>query len=69
VDRPAPTVIASYITAEQKYRNAELPVFLLAEAGRVVADDAGKVTFEQLGTYTRHGHGKDQLTTSMNHQG
>jgi hypothetical protein len=41
------TVVASYITAEQKYA-----VFLLAEDGRVVADDAGKVTFEQLGTYT-----------------
>jgi hypothetical protein len=46
------SVVASYITAEQKYGNAELPVFLLAKGGQVVADDASKVTFEQLGTYT-----------------
>jgi hypothetical protein len=46
------TVVASYITAEQRYGSAELPVFLLAKDGRVVADDAGKVTFELLGTYT-----------------
>jgi hypothetical protein len=52
------TVVASYITAEQKYGNAELPVFLLAEDGHVVADDAGKVTFEQLGTYTDTATGK-----------
>ncbi|HEY0453746.1 hypothetical protein [Actinophytocola sp.] len=52
------TVVASYITAEQKYGSAELPVFLLAEGGKVVADDAGKVTFEQLGTYTDTATGK-----------
>ena len=46
------TVVASYITAEQKYGNAELPVFLLAKDGQVVADDATKVAFERLGTYT-----------------
>jgi hypothetical protein len=52
------TVVASYITAEQKYRNAELPVFLLAKDGQVIADDAGKVTFEQLGNYTDTATGK-----------
>jgi hypothetical protein len=46
------TVVASYITAEQKYGSAELPVFLLAKDGKVVADDGSKVTFEQLGNYT-----------------
>jgi hypothetical protein len=46
------TVVASYITAEEKYDNAELPVFLLAKNGQVVADDANKVSFERLGTYT-----------------
>jgi len=45
------TVVASYITAEQKYGNAELPVFLLAKNGQIVADDASKVTFERLGPY------------------
>jgi hypothetical protein len=52
------TVVASYITAEQKYGNAELPVFLLAKDGQVVADDATKVTFERLGTYTDTATGK-----------
>lgn len=52
------TTVASYITAEDKYGNAELPVFLLAKDGQVVADDATKVTFEQLGTYTDTSTGK-----------
>jgi hypothetical protein len=46
------TTIASYITADQKYGDAELPIFLLAKDGNVVADDASKVSFEVLGTYT-----------------
>jgi hypothetical protein len=46
------TTIASYITAAQKYGDAELPIFLLTKEGQVVADDASKVTFEVLGTYT-----------------
>ncbi|HYS41752.1 MAG TPA: lipocalin-like domain-containing protein [Pseudonocardiaceae bacterium] len=52
------TVVASYITAEQKYGSTELPIFLLANGDQVVADDAGKVTFEQLGTYTDVATGK-----------
>jgi hypothetical protein len=52
------TVVASYITAERKYGYAELPIFLLAENGRIVADDASKVTFEELGTYTDTATGK-----------
>jgi len=52
------TAVASYITAEENYGNAELPVFLLAKDGQVLADDASKVTFEQLGTYTDTATGK-----------
>jgi hypothetical protein len=52
------TVVASYITAEQKYGSTELPIFLLANGDQVVADDASKVTFEQLGTYTDAATGK-----------
>jgi hypothetical protein len=52
------TVVASYITAEQKYGSTELPIFLLANGEQVLADDAGKVTFEQLGTYTDSATGK-----------
>ena len=52
------TVVASYITAEEKYGSSELPVFLLAKDGKIVADDSGKVTFQQLGTYTDTATGK-----------
>ncbi len=52
------TAVASYITAEKAYGNAELPVFLLAKDGRVVADDASKVTFEELGGYADRPTGK-----------
>jgi hypothetical protein len=52
------TAVASYITAEEKFGHAELPIFLLARDGKVVADDATKVRFEELGTYTDTGTGK-----------
>ncbi len=52
------TVIASHITAEQKYGNAELPILLLARNGQIIADDASKVTFERLGTYADMATGK-----------
>jgi hypothetical protein len=52
------TTIASYITAEERYGYTELPIFMLARDGRVIADDATKVTFEELGTYTDTDSGK-----------
>jgi predicted secreted hydrolase len=52
------TTVASYITAEEKYGNTELPVFMLARDGKVVADDATRVSFEELGTYTDTNTGK-----------
>ncbi|MFF1450312.1 lipocalin-like domain-containing protein [Streptomyces sp. NPDC058274] len=52
------SVIASYITAEKAYGYAELPVFMLARDGRLIADDNSKVTFEELGPYTDKGTGK-----------
>jgi hypothetical protein len=52
------TTIASYITAEEKYGSAELPVFMLAKDGEIVVDDGTKVTFEELGTYTDSRTGK-----------
>lgn len=39
------SIIASYITAEHKYGDTEIPVFLLAKGDTIVADDAAKVTF------------------------
>jgi hypothetical protein len=39
------SIIASSITAEHKYDGAEVPVFLLAKADTIVADDASNVQF------------------------
>ena len=52
------TTIASYITAEEKYGYTELPVFMLTRGDEIVADDATKVTFEELGPYTDTNTGK-----------
>jgi hypothetical protein len=52
------SVIASYITAEKRYGYLALPVFMLARDGRLIADDGGKVTFEELGHYTDSATGK-----------
>lgn len=52
------TAVASYITAAEKFGYTDLPIFLLARDGKVVADDATKVRFEELGTYTDVGTGK-----------
>ncbi|MEV0475814.1 lipocalin-like domain-containing protein [Streptomyces prunicolor] len=52
------SVIASYITAEKAYGYTELPIFMLARDGQLIADDADKVTFEELGSYTDTETGK-----------
>jgi CrtC N-terminal lipocalin domain len=52
------SVIASYITAQKRYGYAALPVFMLARDGELIADDGGKVTFEELGAYTDAETGK-----------
>jgi predicted secreted hydrolase len=52
------TTIAVYMTAEEKYGYTELPAFLLARGGEVIADDASKVTLEELGSYTDTDSGK-----------
>ncbi|MEV7342137.1 lipocalin-like domain-containing protein [Streptomyces sp. NPDC093544] len=38
-------VIASYITAEKKYGSAEVPIFMLAKNGKILADQANLVRF------------------------
>ena len=52
------TAVASYITAAEKFGFTELPIFLLAKDGTVVADDGDKVSFEELGPYTDTDTGK-----------
>jgi hypothetical protein len=39
------SIVASYIFAEKAYGDAELPIFMLAKAGKIIADDARKVRF------------------------
>lgn len=41
------TVIASFITAEERYGRAQFPIFFLAKGGQVLADDGRKVRFSQ----------------------
>ncbi len=45
------SVIASYITAVEKYGYESVPVFMLARDGRIVADDASLVRFETEDEY------------------
>jgi predicted secreted hydrolase len=52
------TAVTSYITAAEKFGFTELPIFLLAKNGIVVADDGDKVSFEELGPYTDTDTGK-----------
>jgi len=46
------TVIASYITARPEYGSMPVPLFMLARDGKILADDASKVTFSQQDVYT-----------------
>jgi hypothetical protein len=46
------SVIASLITAHQKYDYEELPIFMLARDGAVVADDSRAVRFDTEDVYT-----------------
>jgi hypothetical protein len=39
------SIVASYIFAEKAYGNAELPIFMLAKGGKIIADDRRKVRF------------------------
>lgn len=46
------SVIASYITAHEKYDYAAIPIFMLAKDGVLIGDDPSQLTFETLGTFT-----------------
>jgi CrtC N-terminal lipocalin domain len=52
------SVIASHITTEKRYGYAALPVFMLARDGELIADDGGKVTFQELDRYSDTATGK-----------
>jgi len=46
------SVIASYITAHEKYDYATIPIFMLAKDGLLIGDDPSCVKFETLGPFT-----------------
>ena len=46
------SVIASYITAHEKYDYATIPIFMLAKEGVLIGDDPSCVKFEALGPFT-----------------
>jgi hypothetical protein len=52
------TVIASYITAHERYGYEAIPIFMLAKDGKIIADDATKVAFEADGVFTDDHTGK-----------
>jgi hypothetical protein len=44
-------VIASDITAERKYGHTQVPIFMLAKDGKIMADDSSLVRFEKTGEH------------------
>ena len=52
------SVIASLVTAHERYGYTELPIFMLARDGEVVSDDSRPVQFEALDTYVDETTGK-----------
>ncbi|MGG7465767.1 lipocalin-like domain-containing protein [Plantibacter sp. YIM 135347] len=52
------TVIASYITAHERYGYEAIPIFMLAKDGVIIADDSHEVTFATDGVYTDEHTGK-----------
>ena len=50
--------VTAYITAAKHYGYAEIPYYMLARNGKVIADDGSKVTFARVGTETDHHTGK-----------
>jgi hypothetical protein len=52
------SVIASYITAHEKFDYAAIPVFMLAKDGVLIGDDPLRLKFETLAPYTDSVTGK-----------
>lgn len=52
------TFITAYMVAEKKYGYTPLPVFMLAQDGKVIADDHTKVTFQKSDIHTDEPTGK-----------
>jgi CrtC N-terminal lipocalin domain len=52
------TAITAFITAEKQYRNATIPIFMLAREGQILLDDARKVRFSTGEIHTDEATGK-----------
>jgi hypothetical protein len=59
------SVIASDIIAERKYGYAEIPIFLLAKDGKIVADDSSLVRFSKSGEQPDPVTGKPVADTTI----
>ena len=58
-------VIASNITAERKYGNTEVPIFMLAKNGTIVADNSSAVRFEKADEHPDPVTGKPVADTTV----
>ena len=58
-------VIASNITAERKYGHTEVPIFLLAENGTIMADDSSLVRFTKTDEHPDPVTGKPVADTTV----
>jgi len=57
------SIVSSYITAEKAYGNTKLPIFMLAKGGKIIADDASKVTFSLIDEFVDKKSGKPVANT------
>ena len=58
-------MIASDITAERKYGHTQVPIFMLAKDGKVLADDSSLVRFEKTGEHPDPVTGKPVADTTV----
>ena len=58
-------VIASDITAERKYGHTQVPIFMLAKDGKIMADDSSLVRFEKTGEHPDPVTGKPVADTTV----
>jgi hypothetical protein len=58
-------VIASNITAERKYGYTQVPIFMLARDGKIVADDSSLVRFEKTSEHPDPVTGKPVADTTV----
>jgi hypothetical protein len=58
-------VIASDITAERRYGHTQVPIFMLARDGKILAEDGSLVRFEKTGEHPDAVTGKPAAGTTV----